>query len=277
MVPTAQIDRPLVLVADMEATIGVGPPKARQDLCWAFTHRPHSSLIYLTDRNITTARAFQEFMGLPRPDVFIADMGAAVDCGKQSNLFNSFNDELDNRWPGRSWVRNKLKRLHGMMQEQALNSPRRMSYVLGDGIIVSDVLPVAAAMLAKSGAGVFGTANGQIDVLPQGVDKCTTLNRVLLWLGVAQESVLVAASSPTDASLLSRGWCGVVVGNAHPELKCRASSGVPNVYEAGHAGAAGVLEGLVHFGFVGSRTGREQLDTDRFEEVLAGGETGNRG
>src|SRR5690606_9361303 len=96
---------------------------------------------------------------------------------------------------------------------------------------------------------VIGSADTYIDVLPGGVDKGTPLRRVLAWLGRSEHDVVVAGDTLNDLALFETGLRGVVVGNCEPGLLERVA-GRAHVYVAAGHGAAGILEGLGHFGFI---------------------------
>lgn len=94
---------------------------------------------------------------------------------------------------------------------------------------------------------VIGSAGIYIDVLPRGINKGTTLRRVLRWRGYADDDVIVAGDSLNDLALFETGLAGVAVGNSEPELLARVA-GREQVYLASGQGAAGIVEALIHFG-----------------------------
>src|SRR5690606_39866504 len=55
---------------------------------------------------------------------------------------------------------------------------------------------------------VIGSADTYIDVLPGGVDKGTTLRRVLAWLGRSEHDVVVAGDTLNDLALFETGLRG---------------------------------------------------------------------
>jgi hydroxymethylpyrimidine pyrophosphatase-like HAD family hydrolase len=81
------------------------------------------------------------------------------------------------------------------------------------------------------------------DVLPRGVNKGSTLQRVLLDQGIAPDSVLVAGDTLNDLSMLTLGLPAVAVGNAEQALVA-ALSGLPEIFRAEQHGAAGIMEAL---------------------------------
>ena len=59
----------------------------------------------------------------------------------------------------------------------------------------------------------------------------------------------MAGDTLNDLALFETGLCGVVVGNCEAELRARVT-GREHLYFAGGEGAAGILEGLRHFGWL---------------------------
>ncbi|HEX2207474.1 MAG TPA: HAD family hydrolase [Longimicrobium sp.] len=96
------------------------------------------------------------------------------------------------------------------------------------------------------------SANVFLDVLPRGVNKGTTLRRVLRWMGGGEGACVVAGDSLNDLALFETGLRGIVVGNCEPALRARVAP-MDHVYPARGEGAAGVLEGLRHHGYLTGR------------------------
>jgi hydroxymethylpyrimidine pyrophosphatase-like HAD family hydrolase len=93
---------------------------------------------------------------------------------------------------------------------------------------------------------VIYSAGKFLDVLPKGVNKGSTLLKLVQHLKVNTEDVLVAGDTLNDLAMYHCGFKGVVVGNAEPQL-LDATLDIPNVYQAHRAGAGGILEALKQF------------------------------
>jgi hypothetical protein len=76
------------------------------------------------------------------------------------------------------------------------------------------------------------------------------------------EWVVAAADTLRHAELFRPGRRGIVAASAEEGLKARVTNR-PEVYVATHDGAAGVLEGLAHFGFVEPQEMRVQAGSPR--------------
>ena len=88
------------------------------------------------------------------------------------------------------------------------------------------------------------SSHRDLDVLPLGCNKGTSAEYVAHYLGFERSDVIVCGDSANDIAMFDCGFAGVVVGNAHPELK--ALDG-PLVYQSTGDYAAGVLEGVEYW------------------------------
>ena len=267
-----------VLATDLDGTMALGSPAARERLMAALRTAGDATLIYVTGRTPAAVASLMASTPLPEPDVLIADVGTSVLRGMGPERVEAVEAELDRLWPGSDVVRERLQGLDGL-SEQDVAAPRRVSYWIervrrmgaGAGDPGSDpyrarspgdptlgpeaeelagrVAERAVARLEGLGVDVVVSANVFLDVLPRGVDKGSTLRRVLGWLGALEETCVVAGDSLNDLALFETGLRGIVVGNCEPALRRRVA-GLDSVYQAGGEGVVGILEGLRHHGVV---------------------------
>lgn len=251
-----------------------GSADARAELTALLRADPDARVIYVTGRTPAAARELLARVGLPAPDVLIADVGTTVLRGAGPAAVEEIEVELDRLWPGAAVVRERLAAIESLKPQQ-IAPPRRVSYwiepvrALSDagadrdpfaardpwdatlGVdaakIAATVASAAAAALEPLTVDVLVSANVFMDVLPRGVNKGTTLRRVLAWMGAAEGSCVVAGDSLNDLALFQTGLRGIVVGNCEPALRERVA-GMERVYHARGVGASGVLEGLRHHG-----------------------------
>ncbi|MGH7475571.1 MAG: HAD-IIB family hydrolase [Longimicrobiales bacterium] len=234
-----------ILATDLDGTFAGGSAADRVRLQRALASLEDSRLIYVTGRTVAAARDLIESVPLPQPAVLIADVGTTVAHGSTFEAVAELTAELERAWPGGDRVRRRLAATPGI-EEQAVRAPRRVSYWL-QGPSMERVLVEMAQRLAGLEVDLVGSAGTYIDVIPGGVNKGTTLVRVLRWLGAPLESVVVAGDTLNDLALFETGLRGVVVGNCEAALRERLA-GRDHLYFAAGAGAAGIAEGLLHFG-----------------------------
>lgn len=269
-----------VLATDLDGTLAHGSSADRDRLMAALRSAGDATLIYVTGRTPAAVRSLMAGTPLPEPDVLIADVGTSVLHGLGPERVEPVESELERRWPGADAVRQRIAGLEGLT-EQDVDAPRRVSYWIeavrrrAKAARAPDADPYAArppddptlgpaaealaravaerttARLAGLGVDVVVSANVFLDVLPRGVDKGTTLRRVLAWLGVLEDACVVAGDSLNDVALFETGLRGIVVGNCEPALRRRVAS-LESVYQARGEGVAGILEGLRYHGVVSS-------------------------
>jgi hydroxymethylpyrimidine pyrophosphatase-like HAD family hydrolase len=89
--------------------------------------------------------------------------------------------------------------------------------------------------------------NRFFDVLPPGVNKGTTLKRLMQQWQMPTESVLVAGDTLNDLAMLVSGYPAVAVGNAESALLSKLPESASIVRAKAH-GCEGIVEALRHFG-----------------------------
>ncbi len=235
----------LVFATDLDGTFADGPEADRACLQALLGTWPGALLIYATGRSAESTRRLMAEASLPEPDVLIADVGTTVVQGGRS--VGRLARVLGRDWPGGTVVRGRLADLD-CVREQSVRAPRRVSYELERGALEAAV-PRVRRRLAGLSVDVVASAGRYVDVLPAGVNKGSTLRRVVGWLGASGADVVVAGDSLNDQALFEAGYRGIVVGNCESALRARVGS-LDGVYCARGVGAAGILEGLIHFGWL---------------------------
>lgn len=237
----------LLLATDLDGTFAGGTPEARTRLQRVLSEHPDSVLVYVTGRTVPATRELMGEVGLPLPDVLIADVGTTVVRGADFSPVPELESMLDEAWVGKPRVREAMDGAAGL-EEQAIDPPRRVSYWIREGS-PDEAIERAAQRLGELNVDLVASAGVYLDVLPGGVNKGSTLRRTLEWLGREEDDVVVAGDTLNDLALFETGIRGVIVGNCEPALIERVGD-LASVYCAREHGAAGILEGLRHFGHV---------------------------
>jgi hydroxymethylpyrimidine pyrophosphatase-like HAD family hydrolase len=105
----------------------------------------------------------------------------------------------------------------------------------------------ALAMVSK----VVISGTGEIDILPASAGKGEATLHLACRLDIALPNLIVAGDSGNDVDMFVVAPRGIVVGNARDELKHRVRR--DGVFFATQRCAAGIIEGLRHFGVVSQR------------------------
>lgn len=237
----------LILATDLDGTFAGGTRADRELLQQTLRELPGATLIYVTGRSIEATRSIMAETPLPSPDILIADVGTSVCRGPDLEPLREIEADLDALWPGGDAVRRRLADVRGL-EEQEVRAPRRVSYWIRSGSM-DEAVDRASEVLADLSVDLVASAGVYLDVLPAGVNKGSTLRRVLDWLERGDADVVVAGDTLNDLALFETGLYGVVVGNCEPALRERISKG-EHLYLARGEGAAGILEGLRHFGWL---------------------------
>ncbi|MGH7483219.1 MAG: HAD-IIB family hydrolase [Longimicrobiales bacterium] len=269
----------LVLATDLDGTMAGGTAEARARLTRELAAHGATTLIYVTGRTPEAARTLLAEAALPEPEVLVADVGSSVLRGAGPTRITEIEAALSAGWPGARAVRERLAPLIGTeLTPQDVDAPRRVSYWIepvrrrrdrgGDdafaalapddaafgeeaAVLADEVARRARARLEDMSVDILVSANVFLDVLPRGVNKGTTLRRVLDWLGASDDDCVVAGDSLNDLALFETGFRGILVGNCEPGLRGRVGRSA-GVYQARGHGAAGLLEGLRHHGHLGN-------------------------
>ncbi len=175
-----------------------------------------------------------------KPDATITAMGTEV------YLAGHRMDDWQRQFEG--WPKNRIyelvKSLGFQPHDPAFQTDLKVSFSVPGAEaqkLVTNALEQAGlkAMIIVSGAGDF-------DILPPGAGKAAATRYLAGAMGCPFNRIVASGDSGNDAALLRSAQYRIVVGNARPEL-IKALCPLP-FFHAGKGHAAGVQEGLIHFG-----------------------------
>lgn len=198
--------------------------------------------------------------GLPEPDAVLCQVGTEIymsPLAAGAEPLAAWRDRLLGEY-SREQATSFLEGIEGLaMQPEVFNTELKTSCYL-------DRCPDPEAAAAEIRRRVEAHADGyqvvwssgrDLDILPASSGKGKAIRFLIEQEGLDPERVVVAGDTGNDASMFREFDRGVVVGNAKPELlelARAAESG--RVYCARQAHAAGVEEGLEHFGVLAEAT-----------------------
>ncbi|MEA1903019.1 MAG: HAD-IIB family hydrolase [Actinomycetota bacterium] len=214
--------------------------------------------------------AFSTGRHLPSIEAFYTESGtdhraAACVCMVGTEIWHASNDGyvIDEGWSetiSESWdkygVETVLRGISGaVLQPEEWQSRFKSSYFLEDD---------AEAQLAKIREGlqergieakVVYSAGRFLDLLPSRSGKGGAVSYLADLLGIAPGSVITAGDTGNDLDMMrpDLGFRSIAVGNASPELRVYRA---PNVYHATASFAAGIQEGLHHYGWLAEQANR---------------------
>lgn len=230
-----------LLVSDIDGTL-TGDAAALDDLMRRLAaERSRIAFGVASGRSPELIREAVQRFGLNEPSLVIASVGTEI--YDVDGPVHAYGDRIRPGWD-RSAVVSALEGLPGLQpQGPAGQRPFKVSFNAADS-----VLPDVRAALHAAGLRVklVHSHGAYLDVLPAGASKGAAVRFAAASLGVPLERVVVAGDSGNDADMLTAGANAVVVANYDRELAPYLDQS--NVYVARGRHAAGVLEGLRHFG-----------------------------
>jgi sucrose-6F-phosphate phosphohydrolase len=232
------------LISDIDGTL-LGDDEALQVLVDRIASlRPHLRVAYATGRMYPSVREALTESALPQPDAVICAVGTEIHRYPSGQVVQEWHDRL-----GRDWSAERVRQLLGgqpdvELQPDDCQSDLKASFYWRD--VPPQRLDDVRMRLREAGlrAEIIYSSNRDLDVLPAGANKGTAAAFLASVWGIPPERVMVSGDSGNDRALFEQGFRGIVVANAHAELKELAG---PHVYQARRPFAGGILEGLEHW------------------------------
>lgn len=247
--------QPFLLITDLDNTL-VGLDTALDELNQKLDqHRQKygTRLIYSTGRSPTLYRELEEEKGLLKPDVLILSVGTEIYYQGQDAIDTGWAERLSQGW-NQAEVRAVGSHFADLVpQPETEQRPYKVSYFLSEAA-AKEVIPRFDKALRDRGidAQLIYSGGQDLDILPRHANKGNAMGFIREQLGIGSEHTIACGDSGNDLSMFqARDERGIIVGNARPELlEWHYLNPNPNRYLAKNHCAAGILEGLQHFGFL---------------------------
>lgn len=237
-----------IIITDLDNTL-TGDDEALAEFCALIRDNDHIGFGIATGRTLDGALELIEELDLPRPDLLDTDVGTQLHYGEQLLSDRSWRNTIGYAWRPAA-VREVLAELPGLtMQPQENQSEFKISYELDSREYRSTAKIKRALRSADLRAQVILSLGMYLDIIPVRGGSGLSLRHLLWKWAFAPEDVLVSGDSGNDAGMLVGGTLGVVVGNYSAELKSLRNR--PRIYFAQASHAAGLLEGIRYYNFLG--------------------------
>ncbi|SRR6056297_1066819 len=234
-----------LLVSDLDDTF-LGDRDALHRFAAFYERLRHElKIVYASGRFYRTIRRDIEDTPLPEPVAVIGGVG--------SEIRSHPGGELDQQWVKRisaNWSADRIRELLSdeaklALQPEDSQSDFKVSYFFRDAS--DEQLNRLRAKLFDNGidASLIYSSSRDLDFLPEGVNKGTAAAFVARELGFDCDHTLVAGNSGNDSKLFEHDFRGIIVANAHQELKAYATD--QRVYLSPHERADGVFDGVDHW------------------------------
>lgn len=251
---------PYILASDIDGTL-TGDETALKYLAEriAKLRSEGKLLLYLTTgRRLQQVLDGFEYEFLPMADAIIGQVGTEI-------YLPPFNPDMA---PLQAWdtkLKAEFKRpvaegfLEGIegvvMQDGVFNTPLKASYFMDKVANPEEAVKTVIERVQAVGGGyqVVWSSGRDLDILPESSGKGKAIRFLTQYMGTEAATVLVAGDTGNDISMFAEFGRGVIVGNAKPELKqFKLDHSDSEVYLAQSFYAAGVAEGLKHYGVIDS-------------------------
>ncbi len=234
----------MLLATDLDGTFLGGAADQRQTLYQLIGGSQDIQLVFVTGRGLEAVMPLLADPTIPTPDYIICDVGGTVVEGGTLQSVQPLQADIDRRWPGERAVADVMAQF-AEIERQEVPQQRRCSYFCHPDAITPALINAARALNCQ----VLYSASSYLDLLPDGVDKGSTLKALVNHLGVAHDEVLVAGDTLNDLAMYEAGFQGVCVGDSEPGLLA-ATQSLPKAFHATDAGCGGILQAIVHFGLM---------------------------
>lgn len=248
--------KPFLFVTDLDNTY-VGDDIALATLQQQLTqHRQHygSKMVYATGRSPSLYRQLKAEKGLLTPDALICSVGSEI-------YFDDASTQPDPQWsallaPG--WDRARIVSIAQTISEltrqpESEQRPFKVSFHLHHPQAEAIIAQLNANLQANNiNAKIIFSGGQDIDILPANGNKGLAVQFLQQHWHIEAAHTVACGDSGNDIALLSiPETYGIIVGNARDELLYwHHHNSSSQRYQAHAHYAAGILEGLTHWGFL---------------------------
>lgn len=218
----------------------------------------------VTGRRLESALWVLRDWEIDPPDVLITGVGSAIHYGPDWRPDAAWENHIRQDWR-RADVARTLERVPGLSpQAESKLGPYKLSYYVSPKTFPGSPAVKELLRAARLRARVIYSESRYLDVLPRRASKGQAVRYLSFKWGIPIDHFVVAGDSGSDADMLTGDTRCIVVANHSPELEFLR--GRKAIYFAAAPYAAGILEGLVHFGVPPpalAPPGEEGASTDR--------------
>lgn len=230
----------LILATDLDGTFLEGDHRSKSYFYNELVRlRDQIMLIYTTGRPVETVEHFCKRGYLPAPHFIMGDHGTHIVEGATFSSVEPLQNPIIQKWSnGNSVVRELLRDEIGI-RLQPIDPPYRVAYYYDPDQMQHQTVQ----KIIDAGFDVIQSCDMYLDIVPRGVNKGSSLLRLLSHLNLSGELVVTCGDSLNDLSLFQTGLKGIAVGNSEPNLVAEIQN-LNNVYQSACPGILGIIDGL---------------------------------
>ncbi len=238
-----------MLISDIDNTL-IGDKKRLAELIhWLRQNVSTLGFGVATGRTLESAIAILKKNRVPLPNILITSVGSEINYGPELFPDIGWANHIRHLWRRDDLV-NAMVNIPGL---ELQSNENQREFKLSYNVTSSQMPPLEEIYHhlheLKLHAKLIYSHNEFLDILPVRASKGHAIRYLSYKWGLPLKSFLVAGDSGNDSEMLVGDTLAVVVGNHSSELE--TLRGLEQVYFAQHDYAAGILEGLDHYGFGG--------------------------
>ena len=241
-----------LLISDIDHTL-LGDDDALQQLIDLLEqHRDRFGFGVASGRSIDLVTEVLRDNGIDDIDMIVASVGAEIYYGPQCVPDKGWASHVRAKWrPER--VREALDSLPFLYLQTEDHAQRefKISYDLDENVEPAEAIPKIhdALTTAKAAYNLVFSHGTFVDILAPRASKGKAIRHLANKWNIPSEQIATAGDSGNDRDMLMGRTAGIVVANHSEELQSLKNSKANRVYFAKSEYAAGILEGLKHYGF----------------------------
>lgn len=236
-----------LMITDIDNTLIGDDDSLYQLLDMLDKHRSELAWGVATGRSLELTLEAMTENNIPMPDILICSVGTEMYYGPDLRMDKGWQQHISHKWKPES-IKETLSEFDFLVfQEAEGQRSHKISYYLEN---IDDRLQRIRLALdeQKLRCQVIYSHNQFLDILPSRASKGKAVSYLRFKYDFLPRHVMVAGDSGNDADMLQGNTRGLIVGNHSEELAFLKDA--PRVYFSTGEYAAGIIEGLHHYGFV---------------------------
>lgn len=236
-----------LLITDIDNTL-VGDDRAMNRL-FSLLEEKRDTLAWgvATGRSLELTIEVMTEYNFPTPDIMICSVGTEIYYGPDFRMDKGWQQHISWQWQAEA-IKKALAALDFLVSQEAEGQrSHKISYYLEekDGRLQRVYDALEAVRLRCQ---VIYSHGQFLDILPLRASKGKAIEYLIQKYDFSPRHIMVAGDSGNDADMIQGRTRGLVVGNHSEELE--HLRGTPNIYFSPEPYAAGIVDGLRHYGFV---------------------------
>ncbi|MGD2091855.1 MAG: HAD-IIB family hydrolase [Candidatus Aminicenantes bacterium] len=200
-----------------------------------------------TGRSVDSAAEILKKHDVPQPDLIISSVGTEIYYGKNLFYDPGWDAHLSNKWE-RKKIQKTLDQLDFLTyQEDQHQRKFKISYYMEPS---KDHLTEIHDLLVRNKCryNLVYSGNKYLDIIPYRASKGKAIRYISYKWEIPINHIMTCGDSGNDEEMLRGELPGVVVGNYEKEME--PLKGLRKIYFAKNEYAAGIIEGLEHYGLL---------------------------